>query len=491
MSHGSKDRSNECSICMKRDLRTRTTRQSIKDSWIQCDCCKLWFHSSCGGFTSSQYTKISKDSLWLKCIICCTQHILASQSAEQAALLTTSIIERAKSRIQQPSANSSKGSNKKNGKLLPQVLCQSTPTQGTVILPNSVSSSEVKCENTYPETASDSICNISSSKPQQDNSTNQQSTSYSSGTNEHAVSRCTPSLYLNSGDNQNVSCIATKSDTLETLNIGTANIDLSLSERHNASVFYNSTVIDNVLVVDNIDNPDEFTSSKRILNEIHNFFPDLKVDYAYALAKGGIAIHTANKADRDFLRYNLPKESFGGGIKHPPKGNCNKVLFVKGVDTKVDLGEFTKYLISLGVAVTSIRRLIRRHSGRPTQVIKVTCEEQSASKLLHTKVLVNRKLCAVETQRQVHVIRCFKCQRLGHIAAYCKNNRVCEFCASGHCEGDKCTGEVKCANCGGAHPSSSPKCEVFVERYEMLAVQHTERFNLASTSAPHCRKVEH
>jgi len=58
----------------------------------------------------------------------------------------------------------------------------------------------------------------------------------------------------------------------------------------NSRVFYNSSVIDKILVVDNINNPLKFTSSKRILTEIHDFFPDLKVDFAYALAKGGIVI---------------------------------------------------------------------------------------------------------------------------------------------------------------------------------------------------------
>ena len=150
------------------------------------------------------------------------------------------------------------------------------------------------------------------------------------------------------------------------------------------------------------------------------------------------------------------------------------MLFIKCVDTKIDLGKFTKYLHSQGAAVTSIRRLTRRFSDKPTQVVTVTCDEISAHKLLKTKLSVNQRTCAVETQCQVHVIWCFKCQRLGHIAVNCINNKVCEFCAGPHCEGDKCISEVKCANYGGAHPSSSSKCKAYIERYEMLAVQHTE-----------------
>jgi len=132
MSHGGKDPSSECSICLKKYLKSRTTRQASKDNWIQCDCCKQWFHSICGGHTPSQYSKISKGSLWLKCIICCTQQILTSQSSEELALLTTTIVECAKSRICQRSNN--KESNKNNGKDSTQTPCQSTPKQVSLAL---------------------------------------------------------------------------------------------------------------------------------------------------------------------------------------------------------------------------------------------------------------------------------------------------------------------------------------------------------------------
>ena len=59
---------------------------------------------------------------------------------------------------------------------------------------------------------------------------------------------------------------------------------------YNSLVFYNNTVTNKILVVDNINNPVEFASSQHILNEIHSFYPDIKVDFAYSLAKGGIAI---------------------------------------------------------------------------------------------------------------------------------------------------------------------------------------------------------
>ena len=173
MSHGGRDRSSEGSICSKRDLRTRTTRQSNKDNWIQCDCCKLWFHSSCGGFTASEHTTISKDSVWLKC---CTQHILVSQSEEEAIQLTSAIIESAKSR-QHQSTIKLKGGNKKNGKDSLQTSSHSTPSQRKIALSNSSVCGAVKRQNTDLEITLYSTCITSSDNPLQDNITGQQNTS--------------------------------------------------------------------------------------------------------------------------------------------------------------------------------------------------------------------------------------------------------------------------------------------------------------------------
>jgi len=90
---------------------------------------------------------------------------------------------------------------------------------------------------------------------------------------------------------------------------------------------------DNILIVDYINNPSQFSSSKRILKEINLFCPEVKVEFGYSLARGGVAIHTVDKIGRDILLEKLPEESFGGGVKHPPKYKGSDTLFVKGVCT--------------------------------------------------------------------------------------------------------------------------------------------------------------
>ena len=67
--------------------------------------------------------------------------------------------------------------------------------------------------------------------------------------------------------------------------------------------------------------------------------------------------------------------------------------------------------------------------------------------------------------RESRIIRCFKCQKPGHMTFSCKaETPTCKYCAQGHdsrgCENHLKIGfQPKCANCHGPHEASSPNCE--------------------------------
>ncbi|KAH9367461.1 hypothetical protein HPB48_007532 [Haemaphysalis longicornis] len=56
-------------------------------------------------------------------------------------------------------------------------------------------------------------------------------------------------------------------------------------------------------------------------------------------------------------------------------------------------------------------------------------------------------------------IRCYKCQRYGHIARTCRGTLRCKTCSGPHDYKECLTKrQPKCANCGGPHPASFSRC---------------------------------
>jgi len=405
----------------RRTAKAKVTSGVVSTKWIQCDVCKHWCHIECCGLSSSDYKKLTSSLQFYKCLSCC---ITSSCSVKALQCLTGSEEEDSTNRL---TLNSDEVKTDKSG---------NTPGKcASQFEPEAFNSSSQDCQSTG-----------------------------------------TPDFFLGK--------LVQEGGTVDTLD---SSIKVAQSSEHSqekeVKITQNSDS-DKILIVDNIPNPTEFSSSRRILKEIHNFFPDTKIDFAYSLAKGGVAIHTSNTADRDLLLYNLPEESFGGGRKHPPKGSRNNnIFFIKGVDTSVELHCLSVYLQKEGVTITDIRRLTKRVTGKPTQVVRVQCDQGSGALLMKVKLYINNRQCSIEKERTVRVIRCYNCQRLGHIARHCNNARRCEICAESHSSEASCSGVALCANCNGSHPSYSSDCAAYVSRYAAIANQYSKYQHLPATPA--------
>lgn len=53
--------------------------------------------------------------------------------------------------------------------------------------------------------------------------------------------------------------------------------------------------------------------------------------------------------------------------------------------------------------------------------------------------------------------RCFKCQRFGHVAKFCKGELRCKLCGGPH-DFKTCKADYKCPNCNSDHPASYSGC---------------------------------
>ena len=81
-------------------------------------------------------------------------------------------------------------------------------------------------------------------------------------------------------------------------------------------------------------------------------------------------------------------------------------------------------------------------------------------------------------------LRCFKCQKYGHSAKYCKRDKRCSNCGDGECL-ERCANPPQCVNCGGEHAASDRNCPQWIleKDIQKIKVQQNISYKEAKNQA--------
>jgi hypothetical protein len=72
-------------------------------------------------------------------------------------------------------------------------------------------------------------------------------------------------------------------------------------------------------------------------------------------------------------------------------------------------------------------------------------------------------------------LRCFKCQRFGHVQANCKGSEACFWSGEEGHDGKSCQKEQKCNNCKGDHMAFSKQSPIWIKEKDIQKVKAEKR----------------
>ena len=193
------------------------------------------------------------------------------------------------------------------------------------------------------------------------------------------------------------------------------------------------------------------------------------IQYAKVLGDGNLLVKCANgeQGEKALKVKELGKvKVVSSGRVGVRNGGGGKGV-ITGVHLSVDMEELKKHL--RGGKIKNVQRMKATREGvkKDSETVLIEFDGQAIPKRVFLGFMSYPVRMYVPKP-----LRCFNCQRFGHIAQYCKEKRRCARCGGEHEYGKCGTGvQPKCCNCGGAHSVAYGGCEVMQRENKVQKVR--------------------
>ena len=90
-----------------------------------------------------------------------------------------------------------------------------------------------------------------------------------------------------------------------------------------------------------------------------------------------------------------------------------------------------------------------------------------------TKIIDSLTVCYFNipiTQYVPNSLRCYQCQRFGHVTSICNHIEDCAKCSETGKMDESCSKAFKCVNCGDSHAAYSKKCAIYKKEFDIQSV---------------------
>lgn len=159
---------------------------------------------------------------------------------------------------------------------------------------------------------------------------------------------------------------------------------------------------------------------------------------------------------------------------------------LKGLNEEEDIAEIKSSIeTNENIKIVNITQLKTKHSmnkNTKLPIFVIQCSpDTNLTHIYKIKSLHHQKVTWEQLKKRNEIIQCFKCQRLGHVAANCNLDYRCVKCAEQHDPGECQIKEkiedsnIYCVNCAkSGHPASFKGCPVYRNALERLRTKIKE-----------------
>lgn len=176
------------------------------------------------------------------------------------------------------------------------------------------------------------------------------------------------------------------------------------------------------------------------------------------------------------------KQIGGYQVKITPKKE-NKPIF-KGIshqiDTEIETEEIKQEINKTNTSIEKVERMTRynRNTGErepiPTIILYFSKPLPDTIKIAYSQHKVKTYI--------PKPVRCYKCQKFGHISEKCNAKQKCPKCAQEHTYEQCNQTNTKCTNCGGNHSAGYKGCEKYLDAKHITEMSAINRISYAQAA---------
>jgi hypothetical protein len=193
---------------------------------------------------------------------------------------------------------------------------------------------------------------------------------------------------------------------------------------------------------------------------------------AKKLRDGTLLVETANEAQSKKLLSMERLNDIPVSVEVHRNLNTSRGIISHYDLLYVEVEEIQREMASQGVS--HVRRLTTKRNGErvnSTSVVLTFLNDK-----LPEKVFIGYESVPVRPFIPAPM-RCFQCQRFGHIATRCEGKATCPRCGLEKHEDAECKKDPHCVNCEGDHPVYSRNCPKMKEERQVMEIKTRERIS--------------